>query len=149
MSRPQPTQAAAIATPRPAAPADDAAARACLDAAQAMLLAFLAALLGSLVQCALFQAPRPLAHQLPHSPYAVPFGTPGPRTARHRGPVPARAQRLGRFPLWWSRNRGARARPIHARAPRRTQHARAPPRPVQTPSVTKQRPNQGAPTRAH
>jgi hypothetical protein len=76
----------------------------------------------------LLRAAMPQAQGLPHSPYAVPHGTPGPRRARHRGPVPPRAQRRGRLPSWWSRHRGARAIPRHAPEFRPLQPARAPPR---------------------
>ncbi len=149
MSVLQPTPAASAAARRPPAQAGGAAAPARRESLQALLLAILAALLGRLNPLALVPAHHPLAHQLPHSPYAVPCGTKGPTTARHRGPVPARALRLGRFPLWWARNRGPRAIPSQALPPRRTQPARAPPCPIPIPSVTKQRPHRGAPTHAH
>jgi hypothetical protein len=92
-----------LASLRHSAKAESAAARARLDLVQAMLLALIAAMFGRLEHLALRHAtphagprsaprlaPR-LAQRLTHSPYAVPHNTPGPRRARHRGPVPSRA----------------------------------------------------------
>jgi hypothetical protein len=152
MPLPPPTLADAFAVLHRAVQDDAASARARRDAVQAAFLAFLAALLRQLEGLARAHArqalppsvPGATAQPLPHSPYAVPYGTPGPRTARHRGPVPARRHRRGRLPLWWDRNRGARAIPRQAPTPHPAQPARAPPHAYPPPSVTKQRPNRGA-----
>lgn len=142
-----------LASLRHSAKAEGAAARARLDVIEALFLALLATLFGRLERLAAGFAPRtfPRAQpgSLPHSPYAVPHNTPGPRRARHRGPVPPRAYRLGRFTPWWTRNRGAKAIPSQAPKPRPASPARAPPLPIPLPSVSKTHPNRGALSRAH
>ena len=143
--------AEAFAALRNSAQADRAVARARLDLVQAMILALIATLFGRLERLALRlpqAAPRPAHAALP--PRApVPHCTPGPRAARHRGPVPPRAYRIGRIPTWWSRHRGARAIPRHAPERRPAPAARAPPRALPLPSVTKKRPKWGATTHVH
>ena len=130
--------ALALATLLPPANAAGGDARAPQTAPQALFLALLAALIP------LAALTRPATGQrLRHSPYATPYGRPGPRTARHRGPVPPRARRLGRFTAWWSRNRGARALPSDAPDPRPDQPARAPPSARQIPSAAKTHPQKG------
>ncbi len=141
--------AEAFAALRRTAQADREAARARLDSVQALLLALLAALFGRLEALALRHPTSGQAHPIPRLPLFDPHGIPGPTTARHRGPVPPRAYRLGRFPLWWSRHRGARAIPRHTPELRPPHPARAPPRARPLPSVTKKRPNPGASTHAH
>ncbi len=101
--------------------------RARLDHVQALLLALLAALFGQPAPLALGLRPAHAPRPPQHAPLFDPHGVPGLPTARHRGPVPARAYRLGRFPLWWARNRGARAIPRHAPELRPAKPARAPP----------------------
>lgn len=123
-----PTLAEEFARMHHAAKAECADARARLALVQAALLALLATLLGQLARIAR-RAPQGGVRRLRHSPYAVPHNTPGPRTARHWGPIPPRACRLGRLRIWWARNRGARAIPRHAPEFRPAKPARAPPAP--------------------
>lgn len=135
-----------LASLRRAVEADAGAEGARLDAAmRAMLLTLLAAL----ERLAGAHAIRLAAVQAQASgfapPYIPPHGEPGPPIARHRGPVPARGRRLGRFPTWWTRNPGATAIPSQAAAPRRPQPARAPPTPVPAPVLAASRCRQSLP----
>lgn len=127
------TLAEQIACLHLSAQAEGAAARARNDLVSALLFATLAALVGQLLPLLRrHRAAWPVIVPqglLPHCPYAVPHNMPGPRAARHRGPVPPRAQRLGRVPTWWARNRGARSIPRHAPELRPAKPARAPPAP--------------------
>jgi len=134
--------AEADASPRRKARGEAASARARLEVLQALLMALLAALCGTLPPLAPLHAARAEARPIPRLPLFDPHGVPGLTTARHRGPVPPRAYRLGRFPLWWARNRGARAIPRHAPELRPAPPSRGPP---QAPRTHQSRKN--APTR--
>ena len=136
-----PTLSELLAALHQSAKADCAAARARRDAVHALFFALLARLFGRLEALAHLRAPaasRPLPPRAP-----VPHSTPGPRAARHRGPVPPRAYRRGRIPTWWSRHRGARAIPRHAPELRPPHPARAPPIPPATPISRQKTPQPG------
>lgn len=147
MTASQPALADMLASLHHSAKAEGAAARARLDVIEALFLALLATLFGRLERLAAGFTPRtfPRAQpgSLPHSPYAVPHNTPGPRRARHRGPVPPRAFRLGRFTPWWTRNRGPRAIPSQAPKLRPARPARAPPLPLPHPISRQNTPQPG------
>ena len=149
MSVHQDNLAGAFAAMRCQAQAESDAARARWAALEALVLSLLAALFGRLEALALRHPTRreppsrQPARRLRHSPYAVPHNTPGPRTARHWGPIPPRAYRLGRLRIWWARNRGARAIPHPTPELRPTHPARAPPRPAPSPISRQNTPRTG------